>query len=136
MLRQLLELPRVRRIDSSAGISALPPDSSISSEPLPRVRPVESQQLGLRIATGEIEVEAQGLRSLTEDIDAVRLSDDGWLILSEGDNRLEVRPSDDGLSYSYSVAGSASAFDVIGGRVSWRPRARLGREIAPPGSAR
>lgn len=62
--------------------------------------------------SSRIQLEAEGAILVTGNVAEVELADDGWLVLTELQRRLEIRPSGGGgLDFTYSVDGAAADFD-------------------------
>ncbi len=62
--------------------------------------------------SSRIQLEAEGVGLVTDTVADVELADDGWLVLTELQRRLEIRPSGGGgLDFTYSVDGAEADFD-------------------------
>jgi hypothetical protein len=63
-------------------------------------------------SANQLQLEAEGLLRLGDDVSAVELADGGWLVITELNQRLEVRPSGGGeLDFTFSVDGAEAEFD-------------------------
>jgi len=71
-------------------------------------------QVRIRIAEpgASVQLEARGAVNIPADVDAIELDADGWLVITERDRRLDVRPATDGaLEFIYTKDGVEVAFD-------------------------